>query len=66
MPDTADNAVLRMNKVIDKLGNYKAETMYVPTLKQFLAEMALHEPELNQTFLRLLANPKQSEKILVS
>ena len=35
-PNMADNAVMRMNKVIDKLANYKPPTIYVPTLKQFL------------------------------
>ena len=35
-PNMADNAVLRMNKVIDKLANYTPPTIYVPTLKQFL------------------------------
>ena len=60
----ADNAVMRMNKVVDKLGNYKAETIYVPTLKEFLAEMAKNDPDLNETFSRLLANPKQSDQIL--
>ena len=40
----ADNAVLRMNKVIDKLGNYKPPTIYVPTLKEFLAEMGKARP----------------------
>ena len=64
MPNTADNAVLRMNKVIDRLGNYQAQTSYVSTLKQFLAEMAKHNPELDATFKHLLANPKQSEQIL--
>ena len=63
-PNTADNAIVRMNKVINNLGNYQPETIYVPTLKQFLAEIAKHNPELNETFSRLLANPKQSEKIL--
>ena len=63
-PNMADNAVLRMNKVVDILGNYQAETMYVPTLKQFLAEMGKHDPEIKETFARLLANPKQSEQIL--
>ena len=63
-PNMADNAIVRMNKVINNLGNYQPETMYVPTLKQFLAEMAKHDPELNETFSRLLANPKQSEQIL--
>ena len=63
-PNLADNAVIRMNKVISKLGNYQAETIYVPTLKEFLAEMAKQDPELDETFSRLLTNPKQSEQIL--
>ena len=63
-PNMADNAVMRMNKVIDKLGNYKPQTIYVPTLKEFLAEMGRQDPELQQTFSRLLANPGQSEQIL--
>jgi len=63
-PNMADNAVMRMNKVIDKLGNYKPPTIYVPTLKEFLAEMGKQDPELQQTFSRLLARPEQSEKIL--
>jgi acetylornithine deacetylase/succinyl-diaminopimelate desuccinylase-like protein len=63
-PNMADNAIVRMNKVINNLGNYQPETIYVPTLKQFLAEIAKHNPELNETFSRLLANPKQSEQIL--
>jgi acetylornithine deacetylase/succinyl-diaminopimelate desuccinylase-like protein len=63
-PNTADNAIMRIYKVIDKLGNYQPETMYIPTLKQYLAEIAKHNPELNEPFARLLANPKQSEQIL--
>jgi len=59
----ADNAVMRMNQVVDKLGNYQAETVYVPTLKEFLAEMAKNDPDLNETFHVLLANPKQSDQI---
>ena len=63
-PNTADNAIMRIYKVIDKLGNYQPETMYIPTLKQYLAEIAKHDPELNEPFSRLLANPKQNEQIL--
>ena len=63
-PNMADNAVLRMNKVIDKLENYKPPTIYVPTLKEFLAEIGKQDPELQVTFSRLLANPGQSEQIL--
>ncbi len=63
-PNMADNAIVRMNKVIEKIGNYQPETMYVPTLKQFLSEVAKHNPELDEPFSRLLSNPKQSEQIL--
>ena len=47
-PNTADNAIIRMNKVIDKLRDYKPPTIYVPTLKQYLAEIAKHNPELKR------------------
>jgi acetylornithine deacetylase/succinyl-diaminopimelate desuccinylase-like protein len=63
-PNMADNAVLRMNSVIDKLRSYKPETVYVPTLKEFLSEISKQNPELQETFSRLLANPGQSEQIL--
>jgi acetylornithine deacetylase/succinyl-diaminopimelate desuccinylase-like protein len=63
-PNMADNAVIRMNKVIEKLSNYQPETIFVPTLKQFLAEVAKHNPELDEPFSRLLANPLQSDQIL--
>jgi acetylornithine deacetylase/succinyl-diaminopimelate desuccinylase-like protein len=63
-PNTADNAIVRMNKVITILGEYQPETLYVPTLRQFLAEIAKINPYLEADFSRLLRNPKQSEQIL--
>jgi acetylornithine deacetylase/succinyl-diaminopimelate desuccinylase-like protein len=63
-PNTADNAILRMNKVIAKLDSYKPATTYVPTLKQYLSEIARINPNLKPDFTNLLNNPTQSEKIL--
>jgi acetylornithine deacetylase/succinyl-diaminopimelate desuccinylase-like protein len=63
-PNTADNAIVRMNKVITILGEYQPEIMYVPTLRQFLTEIAKINPDLEADFSRLLRNPKQSEQIL--
>ena len=63
-PNMADNAIVRMNKVITKLGDYQPETLYVPTLRQFLTEVAKLNPDLETYFSRLLTNPKQSEQIL--
>jgi acetylornithine deacetylase/succinyl-diaminopimelate desuccinylase-like protein len=64
MPNMADNAVMRMNKVVDILGNYKSETMYVPTLTEFLAEMGKHDPEIKEKISLLLAHPERSDQIL--
>jgi len=64
IPNTADNALMRMNRVIDKLGNYKAKTIYVGTLRKFLAEMGKQDIDLQETFSLLLANPGRSEEIL--
>jgi acetylornithine deacetylase/succinyl-diaminopimelate desuccinylase-like protein len=63
-PNTADNAIVRMNKVITKLGEYKPQTIYVPTLREFLSEIARINPELESHFSKLLGNPAESEQIL--
>jgi acetylornithine deacetylase/succinyl-diaminopimelate desuccinylase-like protein len=63
-PNTADNAIIRMNKVITKLGEYKPETLYVPTLREFLSEVAKINPEFEPQFSKLLGNPTKSEQIL--
>jgi acetylornithine deacetylase/succinyl-diaminopimelate desuccinylase-like protein len=64
MPNTADNAIMRMNNVIDKLGNYRSRILLVPTVKQFLTEIAREDAMLQQSFSRLLANPELSDQIL--
>jgi acetylornithine deacetylase/succinyl-diaminopimelate desuccinylase-like protein len=63
-PNMADNAIVRINKVIEKILNYQPPTTYLPTLKEFLAEMAKANPDLEDLFKRLLVNPAQSEQIL--
>ncbi len=63
-PNMADNAILRMNKVINILSSYQPETLYVSTLKEFLSEIGKLNSELNKSFTRLLNNPTQSEQIL--
>jgi acetylornithine deacetylase/succinyl-diaminopimelate desuccinylase-like protein len=63
-PNMADNAIERINKVITKLGSYQPETVFIPTLKQYLSEIAKLNPEVEESFSKLLQNPQQSEKIL--
>jgi acetylornithine deacetylase/succinyl-diaminopimelate desuccinylase-like protein len=64
MPNMGDNAIMRMNKVIEKLGNYRSRVLLVSTVKKFLQEMARKDASLQEPFSRLLANPELSDEIL--
>ncbi len=64
MPNMADNAIMRMNKVIEKLGNYRAQILLVPTMKKFIAEITREDTTLRHFFSRLLTNPELSDQIL--
>ncbi|MEM0007692.1 MAG: M20/M25/M40 family metallo-hydrolase [Candidatus Bathyarchaeia archaeon] len=64
VPGAADNAILRMNRVVDKLGNYRAPMVLTPTVKQFLAVMAEENVEARQALTFLLQNPDRGDDIL--
>jgi len=64
VPGAADNAIMRMNKVIEKLGNYRARIMLVPAVKQFLSEVARENKLLQQGVSLLFANPEKGDEIL--
>ncbi len=63
-PNVADNAVLRMNRVISKLADYAPEVRFIPTVKSYLNEIAKKTPELEKPFADLQANPERSDQIL--
>ena len=63
-PGEADNAIMRMNQVIGRLGNYRSPIVLVPTVKRFLSEIANEDVDLQQPFSRLLKNPEQSDQVL--
>lgn len=63
-PNMADNAILRMNKVIDILGYFKSQIEFIPTVESYLNEVAKKEPELKESFDEMLNNPVKSDKIL--
>jgi acetylornithine deacetylase/succinyl-diaminopimelate desuccinylase-like protein len=64
MPDAADNAIMRMSRVIERLGNYRSKVLFVPTVKRFLDEIAREDASLQQLFSRLLVNPELSDQVL--
>jgi acetylornithine deacetylase/succinyl-diaminopimelate desuccinylase-like protein len=64
VPGIADNAVLRMNKVVDRLGNYRSKMVLVPTVKQFLTEAAKQSKLFQQGANLLLQNPEAGDQVL--
>ncbi len=64
MPNVADNAIMRMNKVIEMLGNYRSRVSLVPSVKRFLEEIAKGDAALQEPLMRLLANPELADEIL--
>jgi acetylornithine deacetylase/succinyl-diaminopimelate desuccinylase-like protein len=64
MPNTAVNAITPINKAIEKLGNYKPETVFIPTVKAYLEKIAEKTPKLKKPFEEMLAHPERSMQIL--
>jgi len=63
-PGLADNAILRMNKVVEKLGNHRSEISLIPTVKQYLSEIAKENKTAQQSLTLLLQNPNLGDQIL--
>ena len=64
VPGVADNAILRMNKVVEKLGNYRSKISLVPTVRQFLSGIAKENKLAQQVLSILLQNPAAGDHIL--
>jgi acetylornithine deacetylase/succinyl-diaminopimelate desuccinylase-like protein len=64
MPNMADNAISRMNRVISAFSSYRAKIEFIPTLKQYMAEIAKFNEQLAEPFSKMQANPSQSESVL--
>jgi acetylornithine deacetylase/succinyl-diaminopimelate desuccinylase-like protein len=64
VPGAADNAILRMNSVVEKLGNYRSKISLGTTVEQFLNEIAKENKTAQQALMLLLQNPATADQIL--
>jgi acetylornithine deacetylase/succinyl-diaminopimelate desuccinylase-like protein len=64
VPGAADNAILRMSRVVDRLGNHRAEVVLTPTVREFLEVMAREEREAGEALRLLLQNPAGADEVL--
>lgn len=64
VPNMADNAVLRMNRVIDRLGYFEPRIEFIPTVKDYLMEISKKKPDLKEAFDQMIETPQSSDKVL--
>lgn len=62
VPGAADNAILRMNKVVGKLGSHLSRISLIPTVKQYVEEIA--KSKKLRDVSALLEEPNKSDQIL--
>jgi acetylornithine deacetylase/succinyl-diaminopimelate desuccinylase-like protein len=64
VPDSADNAILRMNKVIEKLCDHCFQPIITQTVARFIQELAEGDVSLEKPLNQLLADPESSDQML--
>ncbi len=64
VPGAADNAIMHMSKVIEKLGNLRSRITPVPTVRQYVSELARHDNESRRELTALLENPSTGDEVL--
>lgn len=64
VPGAADNAILRMMNVVQKLEGYHSRTTLTPTVSQYLTEMAKEHKTARKTLIKLLEDPKNADSAL--
>jgi acetylornithine deacetylase/succinyl-diaminopimelate desuccinylase family protein len=64
VPGAADNAILRMNRIVEKLGKHRAKMMIAPTVEQFLKVMAEENKHAGQALKMILQNPALGDEVL--
>jgi acetylornithine deacetylase/succinyl-diaminopimelate desuccinylase-like protein len=64
VPDVADNAILRINKIVERLGNFRGEFHIVPTMRRFLKAIAEADIGLQEPLEKIQADPNQTNIVL--
>ncbi len=64
IPGAADNAILRMNRVVSKLAAYRPKIVLTPTVKEYLAAVAAGDKAKRKALTGLLKNPDSADRIL--
>jgi acetylornithine deacetylase/succinyl-diaminopimelate desuccinylase-like protein len=64
VPASADNAILRMNRVIEILSEHRFQPLITQTVAGFVRELAKGDASLEKPLNQLLADPESSDQII--
>lgn len=64
IPGAADNAILRINTVINKLVSYNSEITLIPTVREYLKSVAKGDKTKRKVLTSLLKKPASADKML--
>lgn len=64
MPDIADNAVMRANKLVSTIGKHSGRVEVVPVVREFLSVLAEADPDLKVPLTHILNSPQESDLAL--
>jgi acetylornithine deacetylase/succinyl-diaminopimelate desuccinylase-like protein len=64
IPGAADNAIMRMNKVVTALTNYKAKIVLIPTAREYITEISSGDDANLQGLRAILKDPDSADGVL--
>jgi acetylornithine deacetylase/succinyl-diaminopimelate desuccinylase-like protein len=64
IPGAADNAIVRVNRVINKLLEYQAEITLIPTIREYLAQIVSGDRNQRQMLNTILQEPERADAVL--
>jgi acetylornithine deacetylase/succinyl-diaminopimelate desuccinylase-like protein len=64
IPGAADNAILRINRVINRLQEYQPEIKLIPTIREYIAQIVSGDRDQRQMLKTILQDPERADAIL--
>jgi acetylornithine deacetylase/succinyl-diaminopimelate desuccinylase-like protein len=64
IPGAADNAIMRMNKVVTALTNHKAKIVLIPTAKEYITKISSDDDATWQELRAILKDPDTADDVL--
>lgn len=64
IPGAADNAIMRVNRIVSILGNHKTSIALIPTVSQYLAQITREDKTAFRGLRSILKDPSTADRVL--